>query len=131
MSCQIANVAPDRDCTAPATHTFYDVALGHVALCSPHLAETLEGGGRYDVVDLPPGWSFQADPDIAGGHVAINMDRDGRTLVLALLEEGRPEVSVLCPARVYPTEIDGECLGTFPDLDEALEFANKLMELEA
>lgn len=87
--------------------------------------------------DMPEGWEIIPDPEIAGQHIALNTTHDGRRLAIVQNEEGRPEISVLVDFALIPPswaegdqyDYEGEVVGTFPDLDAAIELANSLCEI--
>lgn len=87
--------------------------------------------------DLPEGWDVIPDPDIAGQHIGLGETHDGRRLAIVQNEEGRPEISVVLDFTLIPPswaegdqhDFDGEVVGTFANLDDAIEYANSLMEI--
>ena len=81
-------------------------------------------------VDLP-NWQSIPDPEVAGSVIWCHLDYHGAVdFALALLEEGRPEVSILKNPLILPVDIDGECMGSYPDWDIALESTLAMLELQ-
>lgn len=80
-----------------------------------------------------PNWRLIPDPEIEGSSIWVHDDYDGNPdraiLVTGEINGGEAhEITVLAHPLITPSEVWGECLGTFPTWDDAWDFALASLE---
>lgn len=89
-----------------------------------------DGDDSFQGEVLPEGWGFAPDPEMPGENIAFNEAGDGNGwIVLAQNEDGGVDV---LRTDIDPADApgEGESLGQFDNLDDALDFANPLLEID-
>ena len=83
------------------------------------------------------GWELYPDPEITGQYYAVSKTSDCTPIGIVQNEEGDPRISLLLGFSVTPPsphegdqyDWDGMVLGTYDNLDAAVEHAERLQEL--